>query len=104
MRVSPLPSHAEAAVMAEQVARHFFTICPTPLGADVMGEPIRMTPEARAFRLAWQYQGGDKVRILRGKLKGRVFTVDQSANDWVTLQEVYTNTHRVQSKRNVEPA
>ena len=67
-------------------------------------KPIRMSPEARASRLTWRYQHGDKVRVLRGKLKNQIFTVDQSAEDWVTLSGIYTNSHRVQSKRNVEPA
>lgn len=69
-----------------------------------MARKIRMTLEARAYRMAYEYSTGDKVRILRGKLSGQIFTVDQSANDWVTLQGIYTNSLRVQSKRNVEPA
>lgn len=63
---------------------------------------IKMTAETRAWRLAYPYEPGDKVRVLRGRLKGKVFTVDRSANDWVTLREVHANDLRVQSKRNVE--
>lgn len=44
---------------------------------------------------------GDKVEIKRGKLKGHVFTVDQSCNDWATMSELY-DAKRVQGKRNLK--
>lgn len=43
---------------------------------------------------------GDKIRVLRGKLKGRILTVHQSANDWVTVKELPAKVLRISS---VEP-
>jgi hypothetical protein len=48
------------------------------------------------------YAAGEKVKILRGKLAGQTMTVNQSANDWVLLDEM--GSREVMSKGNVEPA
>lgn len=46
------------------------------------------------------YKIGDRVRILRGKFKGKVFTVNQSTNDWVTVKEL---PKKVLSTSSIEP-
>lgn len=47
------------------------------------------------------YKPGDRVRILRGYLAGKVLTVHESSNDWITFNE--GKTREVMSKGNVEP-
>lgn len=53
-----------------------------------------------------QYAMGDKIKVLRGKLAGQTLTVHQSANDWVTLEEMMQHdpSRYLMSKGNVEPA
>ena len=34
------------------------------------------------------FKEGKKVMVVRGKLKGQIFTVHQSANDWVMVKEL----------------
>ena len=52
------------------------------------------------------YKAGDRVKILRGTYADQVMTVADSANDWVTLQEVMKKdpSRYAMSKGNVEPA
>jgi len=52
-----------------------------------------------------QYAVGDKVKILRGNHAGQTLTVHQSANDWVTLEEMmqHSPSRYLMSKGNVEP-
>ena len=48
------------------------------------------------------YVSGRKIVVLRGKHKGKVFTVSQSANDWVLVRELTTQVFAKSSVKYVE--
>lgn len=45
---------------------------------------------------------GDKIKIKRGKLKGKVFTVHQSANDWLMVEELPAKILSISSVEKVD--
>lgn len=61
----------------------------------------KKTPTIVMARQLHAYRAGDRVRVLRGKLAGREFSISQCANDWVLLSG--TLAMDVMSKGNVEP-
>lgn len=65
----------------------------------------RRTAAIVIARQTRQYKMGDKVRIIRGPHAGRLMTIGQSANDWVTLDErnMKDPSRYMMSKGNVEP-
>jgi len=48
------------------------------------------------------YVGGRKIVVLRGKYKGKTFTVSQSANDWVLVEELGTQVFAKSSVKYVD--
>lgn len=65
----------------------------------------RRTAAVVIARRVKQYKKGDRIRILRGVYAGQIMTVADSANDWVTMQEIMKKdpSRWVMSKGNVEP-